>query len=98
MTASFSGTPRAYHAHTADTPSTWVVDSGASDHMTGEKDLFTSSIQPFHKHVHLIEGTFTPILSKSDICLSTNITLYSVLLVPNFAVNLLSDNRLAKKF
>lgn len=46
--ASSSGTPRAYRA-TTDPPSTLVMEYGASDHITAEKDPFTLSTQPFHK-------------------------------------------------
>ena len=37
-----SGTGLTYFSHTIHTGERWIIDSGASDHMTGNKSLFSS--------------------------------------------------------
>ena len=91
-----TGTPTAFHAKTGHP--TWVLDSGANDHMTGKLSIFSSPVVPIHQTICLADGSTSTIQHKGDVCLSPNITLSSVLHVPNFAFNLLSVSRLAKSF
>ncbi|KAL6316992.1 hypothetical protein AAG906_026686 [Vitis piasezkii] len=65
----------------------WIVDSGASDHMTGDATIFdTYSSCPNNLTVRIADGS-----------LSKDLTLNSVLLVPNLDCNLLSISKLTKE-
>ncbi|GFS44584.1 hypothetical protein Acr_00g0091130 [Actinidia rufa] len=88
-----SGIPTALHVRSSN-PS-WVLDSGADDHMTGELSLFTSDLSSIDQFVRIADGSAVHVRSKGEICLSSQLTLSSVLYVPDFAYNLLSVSRLA---
>ncbi|XP_073112311.1 uncharacterized protein [Elaeis guineensis] len=69
----------------------WVVDSGASNHMTGSFRDFVSYIPcSGHDKVRLADGSFTPISGKGSIKCTFELPLSSVLHVPRFPINLLS--------
>ncbi|GFZ15830.1 hypothetical protein Acr_25g0002390 [Actinidia rufa] len=75
---------------------TWILDSGANNHMTGELATFTSPVTSVNQSVCIADGSSIPIHSQGDARLSSDITLSSVYHVPHFAYNLLSVSRLAK--
>ncbi|GFZ20884.1 hypothetical protein Acr_29g0000460 [Actinidia rufa] len=87
-------TPTALHGKSGHP--TWILDSGANNHMIGELATFTSPVTSIHQSVCIANGSSIPIRSQGDACLSSDITLSSVYYVPNFAYNLLSVSRLAK--
>ena len=89
-----TSTPIAFHVRTGEP--TWVLDSRANDHMTGESSLFSSPLIPITQFVSLANGSTSHISHKGDVILSSDIMLSYVLHVPNFAFNLLSVSRLAK--
>jgi hypothetical protein len=54
----------------------WIIDSGASDHMTSLSCLFDSySPCSGHKKIHLADGSYSSIAGKSLVNLSQNISL-----------------------
>ncbi|RVW82997.1 hypothetical protein CK203_042455 [Vitis vinifera] len=71
-----SGTSSVYLAHTGNelyalsccfksTP--WIIDSGASDHMTNSSNMFESySLCPGNKKVRIADGNFSPIAGKAN--------------------------------
>jgi hypothetical protein len=65
---------------------TWIVDSGASDHMTGESTLF-SSYSPCagNQKIKVVDDSFSAIAGKWSVVLSPLLTLKSVLHVPNLS-------------
>ena len=75
----------------------WIIDSGASDHMTSLSHLF-HSYNPCagHEKVRLADGSFSSIAGKGSIYLSPTVCLKSVLHVPKLACNLLSVSKLSK--
>ena len=75
----------------------WIIDSGASNHMTGAHNLFSTS-SPFagNLKVKIADGTLSPVASKESIRISKTITLNPVLHVPNLSCNLLSISQLTK--
>jgi hypothetical protein len=89
-----TGTPTACHVRSK--APTWVLDSGANNHMTGEPSLFSSPLIPITQSVCLADSSTSHISHKGDVFLSSDILLSYVLHVPNFAFNLLSVSRLAK--
>ncbi|GAU31183.1 hypothetical protein TSUD_316080 [Trifolium subterraneum] len=59
---------------------TWIVDSGASDHMTGESTLF-SSYSPCagNQEIKVADDSFSAIAGKGSVVLSSLLTLKNVL-------------------
>ena len=58
---------------------TWIVDSGASDHMTGNKALL-SSYEPCHKpiNVRVADGSCSKVAGFGTVYLSPELVLHSV--------------------
>ncbi|KAI5422106.1 hypothetical protein KIW84_045526 [Lathyrus oleraceus] len=67
---------------------TWIVDSGASDQMTGESTLF-SSYSPCagNQKIKTTNDSFLAIADKGSVVLSPMLTLKNVLHVPNLSCN-----------
>jgi len=84
----------AMHATTSP-HSAWVVDSGASEHMTGDKSLF-SNFSPCKtpQTVRIANGTRTKVVGTGIIYLSNTLILNSVLFVPDLDCSLISVSRL----
>ncbi|CAL5421419.1 unnamed protein product [Camellia sinensis] len=102
---SSSGTPSVFLAQTGRNPkafsclnfSPWIIDSGASDHMTSFSHLFSTYFPcSGHDKIRIADGSFSPIAGKGFIKLTEKINLNSVLHVPNLACNLLSVSKLSK--
>eukprot|EP00261_Vitis_vinifera_P031451 XP_019072694.1 PREDICTED: uncharacterized protein LOC109121825 isoform X1 [Vitis vinifera] len=75
----------------------WIIDSGASDHMTNSSNMFESySPCPGNKKVRITDGNFSPIARKGLIKISEGIDLKSVLHVPKLTCNLLSVSKLSR--
>jgi hypothetical protein len=74
----------------------WVIDSGASDHITCMSPIF-SSYNPCsgRDKARIADGSLSPVLSKGSISVTPSMTLASILQVPNLATNLLSIARIA---
>ncbi|KAL0397063.1 UNVERIFIED_CONTAM: Retrovirus-related Pol polyprotein from transposon TNT 1-94 [Sesamum calycinum] len=73
----------------------WIVDSGASNHVSGNIALFHSYIKSASPHyIHLPDGSKRLVQYTGTVKLTSNITLENVLFVPQFSVNLLSVSQL----
>ena len=77
--------------------SPWIIDSGASDHMTGDEKFF-STYNPCYKNltVRIADGSLSKVAGTGSVRVSKNITLDSVLLVPKLNCNLLSISKLTR--
>jgi transposase InsO family protein len=96
-------------AHTGDlttalnasaTPSddSWIIDSGASDHMTGISSLFSSyKLCSNREKVRIANGSLSSVSGKGSISVSPSMSLSSVLHIPDFAANLLSIARITRE-
>ena len=75
----------------------WIVDSGASDHMTGESTLF-SSYSPCagNQKIKIADGSFSAVAGKGSVVLSPELSLENVLHVPKLSCNLMSVSKLAE--
>ena len=92
----------------------WYLDSGCSNHMTGDKDAFLGMDSSFSSKVKLGNGEYVEVKGKGSIGVATkqgNKTIHDTLYVPALDENLLSigqllehdyslkfDNRSAKFF
>jgi hypothetical protein len=75
----------------------WIIDSGASDHMTYSHTLFNSySPCAGNLKIRIADGTLSPIAGTGSVKISDHITLNPVLHVPNLSCNLLSISQLTK--
>ncbi|GAB2295399.1 hypothetical protein Dimus_038351 [Dionaea muscipula] len=78
-------------------PAHWVIDSGATDHMTYDAALLVNStIPPTNTVIHLPNGDSAPILCIGDILLPTGLHLKNVLCIPTFKLNLISVLKLVQ--
>jgi hypothetical protein len=75
----------------------WIVDSGASDHMTGESTLF-SSYSPCagNQKIKIADGSFSAVAGKGSVVLSPELSLENVLHVPKLSCNLMFVSKLAE--
>ena len=78
--------------------SPWIVDSGASDHMTGDARIFNTYI-PCHENfsIRIANGSLSRVTGTGSVVISKNLTLNYVLLVPNLDSNLLSISKLTQE-
>lgn len=76
---------------------TWIIDSGASDHMTNCSKFF-HSYKPCagHRKVRIADDSFSTIVGSGTIKLSSSLILSDVLHVPKLSCNLISINKLTK--
>ena len=72
----------------------WIIDSGASDHMAGQSQLFHSYLPSLGLNkVRIANGSFSPIAGKGKIALTPTLTLSSVMHVPKLSCNLFSVSK-----
>ncbi|KAJ9548762.1 hypothetical protein OSB04_021305 [Centaurea solstitialis] len=72
--------------------SKWVIDSGASDHMTGNPTLFSTFDKHMSpSHVTIADGSASSVLGSGTVELTPSVSLSYVLSLPKFSFNLLSN-------
>uniref|UniRef100_A0ACD5ZUN6 Uncharacterized protein n=1 Tax=Avena sativa TaxID=4498 RepID=A0ACD5ZUN6_AVESA len=79
------------------TCSNWILDSGASTHVTGRWSEFSSYAPnpPMHKEtIQTTDGTYQPVKGVGMVKCTPSITLFSVLYAPSFPVSLVSTSAL----
>ena len=75
----------------------WILDTGASDHISGNKDLFSSRTFPSPlPTITLANGSQTIAKGIGSVCPLPSLPLTSVLYVPNFPFNLISISKLTR--
>ncbi|XP_074313947.1 uncharacterized protein LOC141649150 [Silene latifolia] len=76
----------------------WVIDTGASDHITSDASILHDVINlPQPLFVALPDGTLKPVYRTGTVYLTKHIVLYDVLLIPDFKPNLLSVGKLISR-
>ncbi|XP_070054777.1 uncharacterized protein [Nicotiana tomentosiformis] len=84
----------AFNAHL----NSWIIDFGANRHMTGfSKGFQNYSPSPKGDCVRIANGYLTPVYGTGYVICTPDITLLSVLHVPEFSVNLLFVSAITKK-
>ncbi|KAG7552168.1 Integrase catalytic core [Arabidopsis thaliana x Arabidopsis arenosa] len=78
------------------TVNTWIIDSGATHHVSFDRNLFESLSDDLSSEVTLPTGSNVKIAGVGIIKLNEYITLYNVLYIPQFRLNLLSVSQLTK--
>ena len=75
----------------------WILDTRASDHISGNKDIFSSLTIPSPlPTITLANGSQTIAKGIGSICPLPSLPLTSVLYVPNFLFNLISISKLTR--
>lgn len=77
----------------------WFLDSGCSNHMTGDKDVFVDIDTTINSQVKMGNGALVHVKGKGTIGVQTNKGakfIHDVLLVPDLAQNLLSVGQLVE--
>jgi hypothetical protein len=75
---------------------TWILDSGATDHVCAALSLFTAYRQVNVIPVKLPNGNIVTTDTIGDIKLTSEITLKNVLYMPHFSFNLISVSRVTQ--
>nr|GMD52343.1 Retrovirus-related Pol polyprotein from transposon TNT 1-94 [Ipomoea batatas] len=68
----------------------WIIDTGASRHVTGDSTWMTNAKDIFHCHVGLPNGKTVVATQEGSVRLTDKITLNQVLYVPSLSCNLIS--------
>ena len=76
---------------------TWIIDSGASDHMTYDKSYFTELSSPPVSYVTNANGEAFPVLGTRSIRITPTLQLHNVLYVPDLSHHLISVPQLNTK-
>ena len=73
----------------------WVIDSGATDHMTPKSQLFhTYTPSPSNKKIAVANGSLATVASFGDIYITPTLILKNVPHVPKMSANLVSIQKL----
>ncbi|RDX65444.1 hypothetical protein CR513_55899, partial [Mucuna pruriens] len=74
--------------------SIWILDSGATDHMTPFPSHFTSYLKVSKRQLIIVaNGDHVPIVGSSNVQLHSSLSLHNVFHVPKLANNLISIHR-----
>ena len=77
--------------------SIWIIDSGATDHMTSHSNFFSNyTILSGRPKVKVANGTFSSIIGQGIDSITSSLTLQNVLHIPNLSCNLLSVSKITK--
>lgn len=75
---------------------TWIIDSGATHHVSHDLALFSTISHDLNSSVTLPTGFNVKIADVGIIKLSDKVTLTNVLYIPDFRLNLLSISQLTR--
>lgn len=74
--------------------STWIIDTGASDHITKGPNNLQTVHPPSQSIISTANGSTSPITGEGSVVLSSTLKLDIVLVVPSLAYNLLSVSQI----
>jgi hypothetical protein len=74
----------------------WVLDSGATDHMVNDPTILTHAILVHNHTIHLHDGSHAPVTHIGIVHFSSSLVLTNVLCIATFHINLISVRRLCK--
>ena len=76
----------------------WVIDSGATDHMTGNSGILSSFQTSSPSHVTLANGSAASVVGSGSVDITSDISLTNVLCLPKFPFNLLSVSKITRAY
>ena len=75
----------------------WILDSGATDHMTHNPNQFKTYLPcPSNRKIVVADGTTTTVSSIGNVQVTSNLVLKNVLHVPQLSTNLVSIQKLTQ--
>ena len=84
-----------FHASDITLPNTWILDSGAIDHMAYSSHRFISYTPCLStKKITMADGSLTTVAGQGDVLINSHLTLKNVLHVPKLFTNLVSIHNL----
>jgi transposase InsO family protein len=81
-------------SHSTIKHNSWILDTGATDHMVHSLSCFTSITSIIQATVELPNGNLVPVTHIGTVKLSSSLILTDVLCVPSFHFNLISVSKL----
>ena len=86
----------AFNARKNNTQS-WIIDSGASDHMTWDIIVFNNYTPCYNNStIRIADGIVSKVVGTGSVTLTKDITLKSVLFVPKLECNLISISKITR--
>ena len=79
-----------------DSNTDWIVDSGATDHMTYSSDDFVDTTEPRRTGITNANGVVYPVTGAGTVQISPSISLNNTLLVPSLSNKLLSVSQVTE--
>ena len=73
---------------------TWIIDTGASDHMTWDSSQLKYILPSSQSIIFTANGSTSPITGEGSVILSNTLTLDTVIVVPSLEYNLLSISQI----
>ncbi|KAM1760876.1 hypothetical protein ACFX12_003710 [Malus domestica] len=67
----------------------WILDSGATDHMTYDKNMFQCMTTSHREYIATANGTRAPVIGAGTVYLTASLLLHRCLLVPSLSHHLL---------
>ncbi|CAL9016053.1 unnamed protein product, partial [Prunus brigantina] len=92
-----NGTGYGFHTSTKIDSKGWIIDSGATDHMTFDPDDFLNTTQPRRTCIANANGVTYPVTGAGTVELSSSLSLSNTLLVPSLSNKLLSVSQLTEQ-
>jgi hypothetical protein len=92
----FSATCLVKSPHLNPNCTSWIIDTGATDHMINCPSLFTTITAVVSSFVKLPNGSVVPVTHIGTVVISESLILTEVLCVPSFTFNLISASKLTK--
>ncbi|XP_056167392.1 uncharacterized protein LOC130138180 [Syzygium oleosum] len=75
----------------------WIIDSGATDHMTPESGDLLTSTTPCRDHIYNVNGHSFPVTAARHVSVTPSLSLSHTLLVPSLSNRLLSVGQLTSE-
>ena len=83
----------AFNVSDKDFSNCWVLDFGATNHITNSSKVFTFyNLSPSKRKISIADGSLTIVAGLGEVCLSQSIVLKNVLHAPKLSTNLVSVN------
>ncbi|TQE06769.1 hypothetical protein C1H46_007638 [Malus baccata] len=75
----------------------WIIDSGATDHITYDRSLFYSMTPPPRDKIITANGGVAPVTGAGSVSLTSTLSLHNCLLVPILSSHLLSVGQVTEQ-
>ena len=88
---------QSFYSSSHQNESEWIIDSGATDHMTFDPADFSHTTQPQRTCIANANGVAYPVTGAGTVSLSSSLTLSHTLLVPSLSNKLMSVSQVTEE-